>query len=208
MWKLGKRVAMILLTVFMWQTALFFWNRNIDPANKPDEEAAKSNSMEPKIQGGEDKDASARERRDHVKGMMKHAWDNYVTYAWGKNELRPVSKRGHTASIFGVSSMGATIVDSLDTLYIMGLQEDFDKGKEWVSANLDMNQMSGDVSVFETNIRYVGGLLTAYSFTGDELFKQKAVHIVDKLLPAFDTPTGIPYALVNMRAGTAKNFGR
>ena len=161
----------------------------------------------PCISGGEDKDSEARQRRDHVRGMMKHAWDNYVTYAWGKNELRPVSKRGHTASIFGVSSMGATIVDSLDTLYIMGLQEDFDKGKEWVAANLDMNQMSGDVSVFETNIRYVGGLLTAYSFTGDEMFKEKAVHIVDKLLPAFDTPTGIPYALVNMRAGTAKNFG-
>merc|ERR1712050_658056 len=49
--------------------------------------------------------------------------------------------------------------------------------------------------------------LTAYAFTGDEIFKQKAVHICDKLLPAFDTPTGIPYALVNMRAGSAKNFG-
>lgn len=139
--------------------------------------------------------------------MMKHAWDNYVTYAWGKNELRPVSKRGHSASIFGSSSMGATIVDSMDTLYIMGMTEDFEKGKEWISNNLDMNQMGGDVSVFETNIRYVGGLLTAYAFTGDEMFKQKAVHICDKLLPAFDTPTGIPYALVNMRAGSAKNFG-
>ena len=45
--------------------------------------------------------------------------------------------------------------------------------------------------MFETNIRYVGGLLSIYSFTGDEMFKNKAVHIVDKLLPAFDTPTGI-----------------
>ena len=47
----------------------------------------------------------------------------------------------------------------------------------------------------------------AYAFTGDDLFKKKAVHIVDKLLPAFDTPTGIPYALVNMKTGNAKNFG-
>merc|ERR1719361_2387676 len=103
--------------------------------------------------------------------------------------------------------MGATVVDALDTLYIMGMTEEFDKGREWISNNLDMGQMSGDVSVFETNIRYVGGLLALYSFTGDELFKSKAVHIVDKLLPAFDTPTGIPYALVNMRSGSAKNFG-
>ncbi len=50
---------------------------------------------------------------------------------------------------------------------------------------------TGDVSVFETNIRYVGGLLTLYSFTGDPMFMEKSVHIVDKLLPAFNTPTGI-----------------
>ena len=62
------------------------------------------------------------------------------------------------------------------------------------------------MSVFETNIRYVGGLLTAYAFTGEDIFKDKAVHVVDKLLPAFDTPTGIPYALVNMKSGNAKNF--
>ena len=91
--------------------------------------------------------------------MMKHAWDNYVTYAWGKNELRPVSKRGHSASIFGSSSMGATIVDSLDTLYIMGFDKEFEKGKAWVAEHLDLGQMTGDVSVFETNIRYLGGLL-------------------------------------------------
>jgi mannosyl-oligosaccharide alpha-1,2-mannosidase len=139
--------------------------------------------------------------------MMKHAWDNYVSYAWGKNELRPVSKRGHSASIFGSSSMGATIVDSMDTLYIMGFMDEFEKGKAWIAENLDLSQMSGDVSVFETNIRYLGGLLSIYSLTGDAMFKSKAVHIADKLLPAFNSPTGIPYALVNMRGGSAKNFG-
>jgi hypothetical protein len=51
-------------------------------------------------------------------------------------------------------------------------------------------RQTGDVSVFETNIRYVGGLLTAYSFTGDEIFKEKAAHIADRLLPAFNTPSG------------------
>ena len=142
-----------------------------------------------------------------MKSMMKHAWDNYVTYAWGKNELRPVSKRGHSASIFGSSSMGATIVDSLDTLYIMGFDKEFEKAKAWVGEHLDLGQMTGDVSVFETNIRYLGGLLSIYSLTGEEMFKSKAVHIADKLLPAFNTPTGIPYALVNMRGGSAKNFG-
>ena len=79
--------------------------------------------------------------------MMKHAWDNYVTYAWGRNELRPVSKRGHSASVFGSSPMGATVVDALDTLYIMGMDEEFERGKQWVSENLDMNQLTGRVSM-------------------------------------------------------------
>ncbi len=47
-----------------------------------------------------------------------------------------------------------------------------------------------DISVFETNIRFVGGLLTMYAFTGDNLFKEKSVHIVDILLNAFDTKSG------------------
>ncbi len=61
--------------------------------------------------------------------------------------------------------------------------------------------------MFETNIRYLGGLLALYSLTGDEMFKEKAVHVGNKLLPAFNSPTGIPYALVNMRTNAPKNFG-
>ena len=137
---------------------------------------------------------------------MKHAWDNYVRYAWGSHELAPISKKAHTNDLV---AKGVTVVDALDTLYIMGMTEEFEKGKKWVRENLDMRQLSGNkfVSVFETNIRFVGGLLTAYAFTGDELFKQKAVHIVNKLLPAFETTTGIPYALVNMKTGQTKNYG-
>ena len=56
-----------------------------------------------------------------------------------------------------------------------------------------------DVSVFETNIRVLGGLLTAYDFTQDEVFLKKAKDIADRLLPAFNTPTGIPNAMVNLR---------
>lgn len=58
-----------------------------------------------------------------------------------------------------------------------------------------------DVSVFETNIRFVGGLLTCFALTGDVVFRDKAQQIADKLLPAFQTPTGIPNALVNLKTG-------
>merc|ERR1711981_159194 len=52
-----------------------------------------------------------------------------------------------------------------------------------------------------------GGLLSAYALTGDDLFREKALHVADKLMPAFKSPTGIPFALINMRTGTAKNYG-
>lgn len=73
--------------------------------------------------------------------MMKHAWDNYVRYAWGKNELKPLSKRGHGASIFGSMPLGATILDGLDTLLIMGLNEEFKQGRDWIANELNVDSM-------------------------------------------------------------------
>ncbi|CAG9824004.1 unnamed protein product [Phaedon cochleariae] len=165
----------------------------------------------PVVKGGEDKDPVARERRNKVKEMMKHAWSNYVRYAWGKNELKPISKRGHGASIFGALPLGATILDGLDTLYVMGLDEEFRQARDWVADELDVDKiakdMVADVSVFEVNIRFVGGLLACFALTGDTVFKEKAQQIADKLLPAFNTPTGIPNALVNFKTGVSKNYG-
>lgn len=72
--------------------------------------------------------------------MVKHAWDGYAKYAFGDNELKPISKRGHSANIFGKNTkLGATIVDSLDTLYLMGLMEEFNQAKEWVRTSLDLS---------------------------------------------------------------------
>jgi mannosyl-oligosaccharide alpha-1,2-mannosidase len=74
--------------------------------------------------------------------MARHSWDGYVKYAWGDNELKPVSKRGHSAAIFGKNSkMGATIVDSLDTLYMMGMMDAFNKAKDWVKVSLNMDEV-------------------------------------------------------------------
>lgn len=146
-------------------------------------------------------------KREVVKKMMIHAWQNYKLYAWGKNELRPLSQRAHSGSIFGSYDLGATIVDGLDTLYLMGLEKEYREGRDWIERKFSLDNISADLSVFETNIRFVGGLLTLYAFTGDPMYKEKAQHIADKLLPAFQTPTGIPYALVNVKTGMSKNYG-
>lgn len=63
-----------------------------------------------------------------------------------------------------------------------------------------------DFSVFETNISYVGGLLSCYTMTGDTMFRDKAQYVADKLLPAFQTSTGIPHALVNLQTGVNFNL--
>jgi len=67
---------------------------------------------------------------------MQFAWSMYVKYAWGQNELKPISRRGHSTSIFGNAAVGATIVDALDTLYIMGLETEYAQGRNWVEKSL------------------------------------------------------------------------
>ncbi|NWX21357.1 MA1A1 mannosidase, partial [Aegotheles bennettii] len=136
--------------------------------------------------------------------MMKYAWDNYKRYAWGLNELKPISKQGHSSNLFG-NIQGATIVDALDTLYIMEMKEEFKEAKDWVEKNLDFN-VNAEISVFEVNIRFVGGLLSAYYLSGEEVFRKKAVELGEKLLPAFNTPTGIPWALLNIKSGIGRNW--
>ncbi|KAM9798066.1 mannosyl-oligosaccharide 1,2-alpha-mannosidase IA isoform 1-T1 [Neosynchiropus ocellatus] len=154
---------------------------------------------------GKPSDPQTNERREKVKEMMKFAWDNYKQFAWGKNELRPLTKNGHIGNMFG-GLRGASIVDSLDTLYIMGLMEEYNDAKEWVKNNLELTS-NGEASLFEVNIRYVGGLLSAYYLTGEELFKNKVVELGEKLLPAFNTPTGIPRGVINLGSGTSWSWG-
>lgn len=73
--------------------------------------------------------------------MIKHAWDGYVKYAFGENELQPISKQGHSAGIFGKTKMGATLVDSLDTLYISGLMDEFNQAKQWVEERFHIDEV-------------------------------------------------------------------
>ncbi|XP_068609582.1 mannosyl-oligosaccharide 1,2-alpha-mannosidase IA [Brachionichthys hirsutus] len=158
----------------------------------------------PGATGHEPLDPETRTRRAAVKEMMKHAWGSYRRYAWGSNELKPISKQGHSSNLFG-SIKGATIVDALDTLYIMEMFDEFDEATDWVQKHLDFN-VNAEVSVFEVNIRFVGGLLSAYYLSGKEVFRLKAVELGEKLLPAFKTPTGIPWALLNLKSGIGRNW--
>uniref|UniRef100_A0A8C3W200 alpha-1,2-Mannosidase n=1 Tax=Catagonus wagneri TaxID=51154 RepID=A0A8C3W200_9CETA len=146
-------------------------------------------------------------QREKIKEMMQFAWQSYKRYAMGKNELRPLTKDGYEGSMFGGLS-GATVIDSLDTLYLMELKEEFQEAKAWVEESFHLN-VSGEASLFEVNIRYIGGLLSAFYLTGEEVFRIKAIKLGEKLLPAFDTPTGIPKGVVNFKSnrGSSQSWG-
>lgn len=85
--------------------------------------------------------------------MMKHAWENYKLYAWGKNELKPITKRPHAGSIFGSSELGATIIDGLDTLYLMNLTKEFNEGKDWIARRFTLDNVVSRLKLIVINVR-------------------------------------------------------
>lgn len=147
------------------------------------------------------KKESAVQRRDRlfkqvtVKETFLHAWNGYKTYAMGKDEVKPNSKE--SADPF--MGWGATLVDSLDTLWIMGLVEEFDEAVAQV-AKIDFTTSSRkDIPLFEVTIRYLGGLLGAYDVSRNQYpsLLQQARTLADILIGAFDTPNHMPLTFYN-----------
>ncbi|XP_032905071.1 endoplasmic reticulum mannosyl-oligosaccharide 1,2-alpha-mannosidase isoform X2 [Amblyraja radiata] len=128
---------------------------------------------------------------------FQHAWKGYKLYAWGHDELKPISKT--YSEWFG---LGLTLIDALDTMWILGQKQEFEEAKKWVIDELNLGK-SVDVNLFETTIRILGGLLSVYNLTGDQVFLDKASELGDRLMPAFNTPSKIPYSDVNIGLGTA-----
>ncbi|KAG8067478.1 hypothetical protein GUJ93_ZPchr0005g14631 [Zizania palustris] len=104
-------------------------------------------------------------RQKKVKEAFEHAWSGYRNYAMGYDELMPLSHRG----VDGLGGLGATVVDSLDTAIIMGAEDVVSEASKWIEDNL-MKKISekGQVNLFETTIRVLGGLLSAYHLSGGD----------------------------------------
>jgi len=151
-------------------------------------------------------------RRESVRDAFKKSWDGYEKYAWGKDEYHPVSKSG---SQMAPQGMGWIIVDALDTLMIMNLTSRLSHARSWISTSLDYSQ-DQNVNTFETTIRMLGGLLSAHYLStelpdmallsedglgavGEDLYLEKAADLAGRLLGAFSSESGVPYASVNMK---------
>src|SRR6266850_3257804 len=146
-------------------------------------------------------DARAREAATRVRTEFLHAWTNYEKYAWGHDALKPLSKTPH--DWYGQSLL-MTPVDALDTLILMKLDEEAAKARELIIKDLSFDR---DVYVknFEITIRLLGGLLSGYQLTNDKRLLNLAEDLGNRLLPAFNSPTGLPYVYVNLKTGQVRD---
>lgn len=154
----------------------------------------------PKIQhdfGSETEGSKQRrlQRLDQIKAEIKHAWTAYHEYAWGHDELRPVS--GKTRDPF--ASWAATMVDSLDTLWIAGMRPEFEDAVKYIATIDFTTTPTRQLRVFETVIRYLGGLLAAYDISEHKykVLLDKAVELAEILFGVFDTPNRMPILYYN-----------
>lgn len=130
------------------------------------------------------------ERQAAVKASFQHSWKGYKDYAWLRDEVAPLSR--NPKNTFG--GWAATLVDALDTLWIMGLKDDF-KAAVKACEKIDFSHtQSQSVNVFETTIRYLGGFLAAYEISERKFpaLLKKAVEVAELLMCAFDTPNRMP----------------
>jgi mannosidase alpha-like ER degradation enhancer 2 len=135
-----------------------------------------------------------------VKAEFLHAWNGYKKYAWGHDDLRPLTKGYHD---WYAQPLLMTPVDALDTMILMGLKDEAETTKEFI---LDQLSFDKDIFVqnFEITIRLLGGLLSSYQLTGDKRLLTLAEDLGTRLLPVFDSPTGLPYKYVNLKTGKVR----
>jgi mannosidase alpha-like ER degradation enhancer 2 len=132
-----------------------------------------------------------------VKAEFLHAWNGYKKYAWGHDDLKPLSKTHHD---WYPQPLLMTAVDSLDTMILMDMKDEATATKQYILDNLSFDK-DIEVQNFEITIRLLGALLTNYQLTGDKRLLDLAEDLGNRLLPVFNSPTGLPYRYVNLKTG-------
>ena len=138
-------------------------------------------------------------RREFIRGEMLYAYHAYMAYAWGHDTVKPV-----TRSYSDSYNMYLTMIDAMDTLYIMNATEEYNQSLHYLIEHLQFHTQI-DVNVFEVTIRVLGSLLSLYALTNNHFYKIKAIELADAMLPAFNTPTGLPFGTISFTTGIAHN---
>src|SRR6266478_2093355 len=138
---------------------------------------------------------------NQVRAEFLHAWNGYKKYAWGHDDLKPLSKTYHD---WYTEPLLMTPVDALDTMILMGLKDEADSTRTYIATNLSFDK-NIEVQNFEITIRLLGGLLSGYQLTGDKRLLHLAEDLGNRLLPVFNSPTGLPYRYVNLKTGQTRD---
>ncbi|KAG6813871.1 hypothetical protein H0H92_006278 [Tricholoma furcatifolium] len=137
-------------------------------------------------------------RAEKVKEAFVHAYEGYKAHAFPMDELVPVTGEG----INNFNGWGVTLFDALDTMWIMGLNETFNDALDHVARSTFVStDRLRFAPFFETIIRYLGGMLSAYALSGQTILLTRADDLATKLLPAFNTTSGIPVFAVDTGTG-------
>ncbi len=137
---------------------------------------------------------------EQVRREFLFSWNAYRRYAWGHDQLKPLTRSYR--DWYGVS-LDMTPVDALDTMILMGFTQEADRTRDFIARNLSFHH---DIYVknFEITIRLLGGLLSSYQLTADQRLLALADDLGTRLLPAFNSPTGMPYMFVNLKTGAVR----
>ena len=137
---------------------------------------------------------------NQVRAEFLHAWNGYKKYCWGHDDLKPLTKTCHD---WYSEPLLMTPVDALDTMILMGMKDEANTTREYIATHLSFDK---DISVqnFEITIRLLGGLLSSYELTGDKRLLNLAEDLGNRLLPVFNSPTGLPYRFVNLKTGKVR----
>lgn len=127
-------------------------------------------------------------RREQVKSTFVKSWKSYRKLAWMYDELTPLTGAGKDT--FG--GWAATLIDALDTLWIMDLRQEFQEAVQ-AAITIDWARVQGtSCNMFETTIRHLGGLLSSYDLSQEPALLAKAIELGDMLYAGFDTPNHMP----------------
>src|SRR6267154_4292909 len=118
---------------------------------------------------------------NQVRAEFLHTWNGYKKYAWGHDDLKPLSKSYHD---WYAEPLLMTPVDALDTMILMGLKNEANSTRAYIATNLSFDK-NIEVQNFEITIRLLGGLLARYQLTGDRRLLDLAEDLGNRLLPVF-----------------------
>lgn len=150
------------------------------------------------------KSADSEEKKiyaEKVKAAFQRGWKAYKDYAWGMDAVNPIAQKGHN---WYPETLLMTPVDAFSTMCIMGLEEEKKEAKELIFSQLNFDK-DMDIQQFEIAIRLMGGLLSSYQLDGDPRFLTLAEELGKRMMPVFESPTGMPYRFVNLRTGKVRD---